>query len=210
MKVGFEEFQTTKTLRIPIKDMTDCTKDIQFVMITYEDNKTFAEGTAKLLKDTWGHDCHIVMGYMIDGLKIKKNEVLMKGVEDVLLPKTIDMGKPIIYMEDDTIFTHNPLDFIRPDDEVVWLGYRKGKLTNKAPHNVITGSQAIFMDNHSQRVVLEHFKNRKRKIHIDGAFSEVFRQRNLSFRHEKNISYERDHISLISKKEDWVKYTKPH
>jgi len=184
--------------------------DINYVMMSYMDNKEFAEGTASMLKEKWDIDVTIVYGYKVDNDKYKKNNVLMKGVQDILLPMTIEKGKNIVYIEDDCIFTEHPEKYIEKEDDVVWLGYRKGKLTNKAPHNVITGSQAIFMNNHSQKIVLEHFKNRKRKIHIDGAYSEVFRQKKLSFRQVKNIAYEREHNSLISKKEDWIKYTKPH
>lgn len=184
--------------------------DINYVMMSYNDNKEFAEETARLLKEQWDIDVTIVYGYKVDNDKYKKNNVLMKGVEDILLPMAVEKGKDIVYLEDDTIFTEHPEKYINDNNDVVWLGYRKGKLTNKPPHNVITGSQAIFMNNHSQRIVLEYFKNRKRKIHIDSAFSEVFREQKLSFRQVKNITYEREHESLISKKEDWIKYTKPH
>jgi len=182
---------------------------IDYVMLSYNDNKEFAEGTAKMLKEQWDIDVNIVYGYKI-GDKYNKYNVIMNGIQDILLPMTIEKGNDIVYLEDDCIFTEHPEKYINDNDDVVWLGYRKGKLTNKAPHNVITGSQAIFMNYHSQQIVLQHFKNRKRKIQIDGAFSEVFRQKNLSFRQVKNIAYEREHNSLISKKEDCIKYTQPH
>jgi hypothetical protein len=178
-------------------------------MLSYEDNEDFALQTKYILKRDWDIDCEIIFGYKVDEHH-SKNKVLMQGVTDFLLPKALEHGEDIYYIEDDVRFTSHPMLIPTNNYDVIWSGYRKGKLTNKSPHNVITGSQAIYIKKDILKLLYDNFNNRKNKIHIDRAFSYFFNENpkiNV-LQTKKSICYEKEHKSLISK-DDWSKYTKP-
>jgi len=175
-------------------------------MISYKGNQVAAERTRDILKLEWDIDVEIVYGYQIND-KYPKNKVLMHGVVDKLLPRALELDDDIVYIEDDVRFTADPKKLEQDMFDVIWAVYRTGKLTNKPPHNVITGSQAIYMNKKAIKYILNHFKKRN-IIHMDSAFSEVFRKGDLSFLQlKKSIGYERIHQSLISKN-DWSKFSR--
>ncbi len=182
---------------------------MKFLMISYKGNQKEAERTKAILKLEWDVDAEIIYGYKLGEKGSTKNTVLMQGVVDKLLPRAIELKDDIVYIEDDVRFTRDPRLLARMKAfDVIWAVYRKGKLTNKPPHNVITGSQAIYMNKKTVKKVYDWFKNRK-PIHIDSAFSEVFRQPDIKFlQAKKSMGYERIHESLISK-DDWSKYANP-
>ena len=184
---------------------------VKFFMISYKDNLPFAKETQKILKKEWGYSCKIYWGYKIDGKKYKRNNVLFEGVKDKMLPSMLKHNGPAYYIEDDIRFTENPLKI--PKKDIVWSVYRKGSLQNKPPHNVITGSQAIYFSKKAIQSLSTHMKERKRGIHIDSYFSEFVREHpKLTFQQMKSslspplktgIGYEELHSSLIDPNRSW-------
>lgn len=176
-------------------------------MITYEGNKEFAKKTKRVLKKDWNIDSKIIYGFKVgelyEGKPLKKNEVLMAGFKEYMLPK---MKQDTLYLEDDVRFTEDPMKYFQGYD-VVWPVYRKGKLTNKPPHNIITGTQALYL---SKKAIdlLKKYINTKRLQHFDTFMSNFINNHpELKFKQlEKPIGYEEDHVSLISK--DWNKRVK--
>ena len=180
-------------------------KTPKFVILTYKGNLPFAEETKQVLKKDWNINADIVLGYQI-GDKYTKYNVIAHGIKDKIVDK---YDEDIYYLEDDVRFTSNPLDI--PKKDIVWSVYRRGKLTNKPPHNVITGSQAIFFSKKALSE-LRTFMNTRKFKQIDGYLSEFVRKHpQLSFQQMiPKMGYEEDHVSLISKAKDMVKYTKPN
>ena len=179
---------------------------MKFVILTYQDNLSFAEETKQVLKDQWNIDADIIIGYKI-GEQYTKYNVIAHGIKD----KIVDVyDEDIYYLEDDVRFTKNPLDIDLTKD-IVWSVYRKGKLTNKPPHNVITGTQAVFFSKEALSC-LRKFMCVRRFKQIDGYLSDfVLKHPHLSFQQVvPKMGYEEEHNSLISKEKDWKKYMKPN
>jgi len=177
---------------------------MKFVILTYEDNLSFAKETKDILKQQWNIDADIVIGYKI-GEQYTKYNVIAHGIKD----KIIDVyDEDIFYLEDDVRFTKNPLE-IDTTKDIVWSVYRRGKLTNKPPHNVITGTQAVYFSKEALSC-LRKFMCVRRFKQIDGYISDfILKHPHLSFEQVvPKIGYEQEHKSLISKEKDWVKYQK--
>jgi len=179
--------------------------NIKFCMISYAGNKEFAKLTQKALKKEWGYSSTIFWGYKIDNDKYKQNNVLYEGVKDKMLKAMIKHNGPVYYIEDDIRFLEDPLKIPRKD--VVWSVYRRGALTNKPPHNVITGSQAIYFSTKAVKALKKHISGRKKGIHIDSYFSEFIRQnQQLTFQQmTPSMGYEELHESLIDPNRTWKK-----
>ena len=185
--------------------------NVKFFMISYQGNKDFAKLSQKTLKKEWGYPCKIYWGYKIDNDKYKQNNVLFEGVKDKMLPFMIKHNGPCYYIEDDIRFTEDPLKIPRKD--IVWSVYRRGSLNNKPPHNVITGSQAIYFSKRAVKLLQKHMNARKRGIHIDSYFSEFIRDYpQLTFQQMKSslspplktgLGYEELHTSLIDPNRSW-------
>ncbi len=185
--------------------------NVKFFMISYQGNKDFAKLSQKTLKKEWGYSCKIYWGYKIDNDKYKQNNVLFEGVKDKMLPFMIKHNGPCYYIEDDIRFTEDPLKIPRKD--IVWSVYRRGSLNNKPPHNVITGSQAIYFSKRAVKLLQKHMNARKRGIHIDSYFSEFIRDYpQLTFQQMKSslspplktgLGYEELHTSLIDPNRSW-------
>jgi len=194
-----------RTKRVPKKN------NVKFFMISYQGNKDFAKLSQKTLKKEWGYSCKIYWGYKIDNDKYKQNNVLFEGVKDKMLPFMIKHNGPCYYIEDDIRFTEGPLKIPRKD--IVWSVYRRGSLNNKPPHNVITGSQAIYFSKRAVKLLQKHMNARKRGIHIDSYFSEFIRDYpQLTFQQMKSslspplktgLGYEELHTSLIDPNRSW-------
>jgi len=175
---------------------------VKFFMISYKGNKLFAKETQKALLKEWGYRSKIFWGYKIDRKEYTHTNVIFKGIKNKMLKKMNEMKSSIYYIEDDVRFTSDPLNI--PKKDIVWSVYRKGKLTNKPPHNVITGSQAIYFSKKAVKALYKHMNNRKRAIQIDSYFSEFIRD-NPQLRFHQNvpsIGYEETHESLIDKYRD--------
>lgn len=197
--------KTTKNTNKNIPAKKRSIPKIKFCMISYEGNKDFAKLTQKTLKKDWGYSSTIYWGYKIDRDKYQQNNVLFEGVKDKMLSSMVKHNGPIYYIEDDIRFLEDPLKIPRKD--VVWSVYRRGKLTNKPPHNVITGSQAIYFSTKAVKALKKHMMDRKKGIHIDSYFSEFIRQNpQLTFQQmTPSMGYEETHESLIDPNRSWKK-----
>jgi hypothetical protein len=179
---------------------------MKFVILTYQDNLSFAEETKQCLKKDWNIDADIVIGYKI-GDKYTKYNVICHGLKD----KIVDIyNEDIYYLEDDIRFTKNPLDIDLTKD-IIWSVYRNGKLTNKPPHNVITGSQAIYFSKQAL-TELRTFMNHRKFKQVDGYLSDfINKSPHLSFQQiVPKMGYEKEHNSLISKEKNWKRFQKPN
>ena len=194
-----------------IKSKKNKTSHVSFCMISYKGNADFAKLTQKILKKDWGYSCKIFWGYKIDNNKYKRNNVLFEGVKDKMLPAMVKHNGPVYYIEDDIRFTEDPLKIPRKD--VVWSVYRRGSLNNKPPHDVVTGSQAIYFSKRAVKALQKHMNERKRGIHIDSYFSEFIRDHpRFTFQQMKSrtvpplktgLGYEELHPSLIDPNRSW-------
>jgi len=214
-----KSIQKKKKTNIPKKKSN--LPNVQFFMISYPGNKDFAKLTQKALKKEWGYSSKIFWGYKIDNDKYTHTNVIFEGIKDKMLEAMKKHNGPIYYLEDDIRFTEDPLKIPRKD--VVWSVYRRGNLgktrivdgcpggcnvrPNKHPHEVITGSQAIYFSKKAIKYLYKHMKERKRSIQIDSYFSEFIRQHpQLSFRQMlPSMGYEETHESLIDKFRDLQK-----
>ena len=190
----------------------------KFVILTYEDNIPFAEETQRILLDKWKCKSTIEVGYKVGDIDpetnqpLKKNEVLMAGFRDKIVNK---YNEDIYYLEDDVRFTKHPLaDMYIPRADVVWTVYRRGSLENKPPHNIITGSQAIWFSKEAL-YRMKYDLNGRRLIHLDSYISKFINQQKgdncFVFKQVvPKMGYEQDHESLLSNKKDWIRYTKPN
>lgn len=180
----------------------------KFYIMTYKENIPFAKQAKKTLKKEWGITGDIIKGYKIgdkyNQKPLKKNEVVMAGFKEKLLPIMKDSS---YYLEDDIRFTSEPLKHLNKD--IVWSVYRRGKLTNKPPHNIITGIQAIYLSKKAITRLKEYIQTKKLQ-HFDSFMSKFINDnKDLSFKQvTPKIGYEEDHDSLISKAKDWKKYTR--
>lgn len=180
---------------------------MKFVILTYQDNLDSAILTKFILRKDYNIDADIVIGYKI-GEKYTKYDVICHGFKD----KIADVyDEDIYYLEDDVRFTRDPMDEIYYGRDIVWTIYRKGKLTNKPPHNVITGTQAVYFSRQALSE-LRTFMNTRKFKQVDGYFSDfILKHPHLIFHQSvPKMGYEEEHDSLISKEKDRKPYTKPN
>jgi len=185
--------------------------NIKFCMISYKGNADFAKLTQRVLKKEWGYSCKIYWGYKIDNDKYTHTNVIFEGIKDKMLEDMVKHNGPVYYIEDDIRFTEDPLKIPRKD--VVWSVYRRGSLNNKPPHDVVTGSQAIYFSKRAVKALQKHMNERKRGIHIDSYFSEFIRDHpRFTFQQMKSrtvpplktgLGYEELHPSLIDPNRSW-------
>ena len=178
------------------------------LLITYEKNKTFAEQTQRVLKEKWDLDAEIIMGHTIDNEKYTRTNVLMEGWVDFVLPRAISSKEEkVMIIEDDVRFEKNPTK-LEEDADVNWIGFRRGRLTNKRPF--ITGTQAVVFKREVLPLIYEHFHSKKRKIHLDygvSKFLTTFQNKVKTYQPKLSYCFEQDHKSLISL-DKWFQYTK--
>lgn len=204
------KLNTKKTKKLSRKKNNNKNTNVKFFMLSYEGNKPFAKLTQKTLKKEWGYNPQIIWGYKIDKDKYKHNTVVYEGFKDKVLPKMLSHNGPVYYLEDDIRFLEDPLNI--PKKDVVWSVYRRGALTNKPPHNVITGAQAIYFSKSSVKKLKDHMNQRKKSIHFDSYLSEFVRDSKVSFVQMKSrlspplktgLGYEELHPSLIDPNRSW-------
>tara|TARA_R100000353_G_scaffold89888_1_gene66466 strand:+ start:4200 stop:5378 length:1179 start_codon:yes stop_codon:yes gene_type:complete len=181
-------------------------KSPKFVILTYKDNLPFAEETKQVLKDQWNIDADVFCGFKIGENNLKYNQVVMEGFKKLIE----NYDEDLYYLEDDVRFTKNPLDIDLTKD-IVWSVYRNGKLTNKPPHNIITGIQAVYF---SKDVICSLKKDiqGKRLVHFDNYISKFINKHpELSFEHVvPKMGYEKKHESHISQEKHWKRFQKPN
>ena len=179
---------------------------MKFVILTYKDNFDSAILTKFILKKDWNIDADIFCGFKIGENNLKHNEVVMEGFKKLIQ----NYDEDLYYIEDDVRFIKNPLD-IDTTKDIVWSVYRRGKLTNKPPHNIITGIQAVYFSNEAITCLKKDLQGR-RLIHFDSYISKfIHKHPHLSFEQiVPKMGFEDDHDSLISNKKDWKQYTKPN
>jgi len=177
---------------------------MKFVILTYKDNLSFAEETKQVLKQQWNIDADIFFGFKLGENNLKHNQVVMAGFKKLIE----NYDEDIFYLEDDVRFIKNPLDIDLTKD-IVWSIYRRGKLTNKPPHDIITGIQAVYFSKEAISSLKKDLQGR-RLIHFDYYISKfIHKHPHLSFEQVvPKLGYEEEHNSLISKEKDWIKYTK--
>ncbi len=179
---------------------------MKFIILTYQDNLSFAEETKDILKNQWNIDADIFCGFKVGENNLKHNQVVMEGFKKLIE----NYDEDLYYLEDDVRFTKNPLDIDLTKD-IVWSVYRRGKLTNKPPHNIITGIQAVYFSKEAISCLKKDLQGR-RLIHFDSYISKfIHKHPDLSFHQSvPKMGFEDDHDSLISNKKDWKQYTKPN
>ena len=184
-----------------------------YIILTYQKNMKDAEETKRVLKEQNGVNASIVVGYgfgenALDGSQTTKNKVLSMAWKDILLPN-IPKGQNIVYFEDD--IRMNPSVNLKrlvatqqkDKTDIFWFVYRKGKLTNKAPHNVITGTQGVYFSSKAINEIRDWFNGDgtgKKHMHLNGKISKFIREHtDLKFKQSVySLGVEKDHVSLIS------------
>lgn len=179
---------------------------MKFVILTYQDNFDSAILTKFLLKKDWNITADIIIGFKVGEDNLKHNQVCMAGFKKLIEKYDED----IFYLEDDIRFIKNPMDIDFKKD-IVWSVYRKGKLTNKPPHNIITGTQGIYFSKEAITCLKKDLEGR-RLIHLDSYISKFINKHpDLLFEQVvPKLGYENEHVSLISKDKDCKPYTKPN
>ena len=179
---------------------------MKFVILTYKDNFDSAILTKFILKKDYNIDADIFCGFKVGENNLKHNEVVIAGFKKLIE----NYDEDLYYIEDDVRFTKNPLNIDLTKD-IVWSVYRRGKLTNKPPHNIITGIQAVYFSKEAISCLKKDLQGR-RLIHFDSYISKFINKHpELSFEQVvPKMGYENDHESLISKPKDCLKYTKPN
>jgi hypothetical protein len=188
---------------------TDKKEKMKTFILTYQDNLPFAKETQKLLKEQWKVNSEIIIGHKIDNDKYTRQGVLMWNWVDFLKPKVMkSKASHIMVLDDDVRFVKNPYD-INFNNDVNWIGFRRGRLTNKRPF--ITGSQAVVFKKDVLKNIDEYFSSKKKKIHLDyglSRFLTINKDKYKIFQPKLSYAYEQDHESLISL-DKWKQYTKP-
>ena len=179
------------------------------LLLTYADNLPFAQETQKELKDKWGLDSEIIVGYKINNEKYTRTNVIMEAWVDLVIPRALSTSEErIMILDDDVRFVRDPREIDETAD-VDWIGFRRGRLSNKRPF--ITGSQAVVFKREVLPLIYDNFHSKKRKIHLDYGLSKVLKQLENKIKiNQPKLSYcyEQDHQSLISL-DKWSQYTKP-
>jgi hypothetical protein len=180
---------------------------MKYLILTYQDNLQFAQKTQEVLKNDWGVEAEIIIGYKIDDKQYTRFNVICHGIYDKIVTQFDD---DIYYLEDDVRFTKHPLDGVDLSLDIVWSVYRRGNMTTNK-NKYICGSQAIYFSKQAI-MTLKKYMDHKKFRQIDSYLS-VFILSNprLSFYQLKpKIGYEKEHDSLISKSKDWIRYMKPN
>ena len=185
----------------------------KYIILTYQKNLKNAEETKRILKEKNGVNASIVLGYgfgelALDGNQTTRTKGLSMAWKDKLLP-ALPKGQDFVYFEDD--IRMNPRVNLKAlvaaqkkdKTDIFWFVYRKGKLTNKPPHNVITGTQGIYFSAKAVQEVRDWFNGEgsgKRHIQINGKISKFIREHtDLKFKqHPYSLGREVDHHSVIS------------
>lgn len=174
-------------------------------IITYKDNLQFAEETAAILKNDWNIESELLIGHKI-GDKYTRTNVIMHNWCDFI--EVGECGESTMILDDDVRFVKDPMD-IDFDNDVNWIGFRRGRLENKKPF--ITGSQAVVFKPGVLRDIIKDFSSKKKKIQIDYGLSKFLvknKNKYSIFQPKVSYAYEQDHESLISL-DKWKQYTKP-
>lgn len=177
-------------------------KQIKFFMLSYIGNEEQAEQTKLVLKKKYNINCKIIYGEKIG--KVLKNKIVYHNFYKYLLPEMINYGGLCYYIEDDIRFTKNPLEDIPKDIDVYWSVYRR------IQKNFIIGIQAILFNNKALQLLEEQKKFIPQ--HLDGFMTKFLKlmenEGNIKWTiAKKKIGYECDHISLISKRKHWTRYS---
>jgi hypothetical protein len=179
------------------------------LLLTYQDNIPFAEETQRVLKEKWDLDAEIIIGYMINNEKYTRTNVIMEAWVDLVIPRALSSDEEMIMiLDDDVRFVRDPREIDYYAD-VNWIGFRRGRLTNKKP--VITGSQAVVFRRDVLPLIYDNFVIKKKKVHLDRGLSKVLKQFENKIKiHQPKLSYcyEQEHTSLISL-DKWSQYTTP-
>jgi hypothetical protein len=177
-------------------------------IITHEGNLEFAQETQEHFKKI-DIDTELVVGATIDNQKYKRCEVVMWTWVEVLLPKCIECKEDVVIFEDDVRMVQSLSDLQFDDYDIIWFGYRRGKLENK--NKRITGTQAFYLKKEVLKDLYDNFYNYKRKIHCDHAMSKFcveFMDKYKITQTKLSYCYEKEHTSLISL-DNWETYSKP-
>ena len=179
----------------------------QFI-ITYEDNFDFALTTKIIMNKEYDLDPEIIVGHTVSE-KYSRTEVIMYNWIDFILPKAIEYGEDIIVYEDDVRLTQPIHDLPFLDNDIVWFGFRRGRLEHK--RQTITGTQAMFFKKEVLQDIYDNFCSYKKKIQIDNGMSKFcvkFSKKYNIYQPKLSFCYEKEHESLISL-DKWDQYTKP-
>ena len=181
---------------------------MKYFILTHKNNIDFAKQTQEYFKNI-GIDTELIVGETIDNEKYTRTTVLMWNWIQALLPKCIECNEHVCIFEDDCRIVKPLCDLPFDDYDIIWFGYRKGRLEHK--RKTITGTQAIYFKKEVLKDLYDNFNQRKRKIHLDNGMSQFcvkimdkykIKQPKLSY------CYEEEHESLISL-DNWRTYTKP-
>jgi len=182
---------------------------MKYFIITYENNLDFAEKTKLIMNKNFELDPEIIVGNSIDEVN-KRTQVCMSNWVDHILPKAIESKEDIIVFEDDVRLI-KPIHTLQFDDyDIIWFGYRRGRLEQKK--KAICGTQALYIKKEVLKDLYDNFLNYKKYIHVDRAFSKFCIQFQNKYKiNQTKLSYvyEEQHTSLISL-DKWDQYTKPH
>ena len=176
---------------------------------TYEDNFDFALQTKFNMYQGKGLDPEIIIGEKIDNDKYKRTTVLHWNWIEKVIPKCIESGDDCIVFEDDVRLTGDLNDLKYQENDIIWFGFRRGRLENK--NKTITGTQALYFKKEVLLDLYDYFSNYKNKIQIDNLMSKFcveFSKKYKIQQPKSSYCYEQEHTSLISL-DDWSSYTKP-
>ena len=180
---------------------------MKYFLITHQENFDFAIATKYILATDWDIDAEIIVGHTISD-KYPRTGVLHHNWIDYVLPKCIESGESCIVFEDDVRLKQNIQDLPYDDFDLIWFGFRRGKLTNK--NHRVTGTQGLYLSKDILKDVYDNFIQYKRKIHLDHLVSKFcmeFIDKYRITQTKLSYCYEKEHDSLISL-DDWSKYTK--
>jgi hypothetical protein len=179
---------------------------MKYFILTYEDNLDFALQTKYILSYDWDIDAEIIVGHKIDNEKYTISSVIIHNWVEFVLPKCLQSGDDCIIFEDDVRLGKSLDDLPFKQNDIVWFGYRG------INHAHIVGTQGVYFNRQVLKNVYDNFKTRN-PVQIDFALTKFIRRKDTQHLkiHIPKLSYcyEKEHISLISKQEDWIgKFTK--
>ena len=178
-------------------------------LTSYYDNIDFAFTTKFILQKEWNIETSLILGNKIDNDKYSKNQIVHWNWIEKIIPELIKCDDDVIVFEDDVRLV-KPLDDLPFDDyDIIWLGFRRGRLEHKKQR--ITGAQAIYIKKEVLQDLKEHFNNYKKKIHADNCMSQFcvkYKDKYKVYQPKLSYVYEKEHTSLISL-DNWETYSKP-
>ena len=181
---------------------------MKMYIITYENNLDFAIQTKLIMNQKFELDPEIIVGNSINEIN-KRTQVCMSNWVDHILPKAIEANEDIIVFEDDCRLI-KPIHTLEFDDyDLIWFGYRRGRLEQKKKS--ICGTQGLYIKRHVLKDLYDNFLNYKKYIHVDRAFSKFcieFQNKYKIKQTKLSYVYEKEHTSLISL-DNWDKYKTP-